>query len=128
MARGSALSHDVAMLEALTVLLLFQLLGESLSYLLGLPLPGPVVGMAALFQCWPALKRVQPGVEELSAVLLSHLGLLFVPAGVGVMLHFGLLAAWWMPLLAALVVSTVSTMALSVWIYTRLRRGGEEAD
>ena len=115
------------MLEALTVLLLFQLIGESLSYLLKLPLPGPVIGMAALFLCWPWLKRVQARVEALSAGLLSHLGLLFVPAGVGVMLHMGLLATWWLPLLIALVVSTVLTMALAAWLFTRLRKRTDEA-
>jgi holin-like protein len=119
---------DVGMLEALTTLLLFQLLGESLTYLLGLPLPGPVIGMAALFLAWPWLTRLHAALERLSADLLAHLGLLFVPAGVGVMLHLGLLATWWLPLLAALVISTSATMALSAWLFVRLRRRrGDEA-
>ena len=80
------------------------------------------------FLAWPVLKRVQPEVEKLSAVLLSHLGLLFVPAGVGVMLHLGLLSAWWWPLLVALVLSTVVTMMLSVWLFTRLRRRRPDLD
>ncbi len=116
------------MLEALTVLLLFQLIGEALSYLLQLPLPGPVIGMAGLFLCWPYLRRAQAGIDALSTSLLSHLGLLFVPAGVGVMLHLGLLAVWWLPLLVALVASTVVTMALAAWLFTRLRaRQGERS-
>jgi len=119
---------DVGMLEALTTLLLFQLLGESLTYLLGLPLPGPVIGMAALFLAWPWLTRLHAALERLSGDLLAHLGLLFVPAGVGVMLHLGLLATWWLPLLAALVISTSATMALSAWLFVRLRRRrGDEA-
>lgn len=109
------------MLEALTVLLLFQLLGEALSYLLKLPLPGPVIGMVALFLAWPHLKRAQAAVEQLSGALLGHMGLLFVPAGVGVMLHLGLLATWWLPLLLALVASTALTMALAVWLFTALK-------
>ena len=115
------------MLEALTVLLLFQLIGEALSYLLRLPLPGPVIGMAALFVCWPWLQRVQARIETLSSNLLTHLGLLFVPAGVGVMLHLGLLETWWLPLLIALGCSTVVTMALAAWLFTRLRAGRREA-
>ncbi len=109
------------MLEALTAVLLFQLLGEALSYLLKLPLPGPVIGMAALFLAWPHLRKAQSAIEQLSTGLLSHLGLLFVPAGVGVMLHLGLLATWWLPLLLALVSSTALTMALSAWIFTWLK-------
>ena len=109
------------MLEALTVLLLFQLLGEALAYLLSLPLPGPVIGMVGLFVCWPWLGRWKAAVEGFGVGLLSHLGLLFVPAGVGVMLHLDLLAAWWGPLLLVLVASTALTMALTVWLYTRLQ-------
>lgn len=109
------------MLEALTLLLLFQLLGEALVYLLSLPLPGPVIGMVGLFLCWPWLGQWKSRVEEFGGGLLRHLGLLFVPAGVGVMLHLDLLAAWWGPLLLVLVVSTALTMALTVWIFTRLQ-------
>ena len=84
--------------------------------------------MVALFLAWPWLTRLHGALEKLSGELLAHLGLLFVPAGVGVMLHLGLLTAWWMPLLAALVISTSATMALSAWLFVRLRRRrGDEA-
>lgn len=114
------------MLEAISLLLLFQLLGEALTHLFGLPLPGPVIGMAALFLAWPWLSRVHDGVERLATGLLSHLGLLFVPAGVGVMLHWGLLASWWGPLLLGLVSSTLLTMAVAAWVFSRWRRGAAE--
>ena len=110
------------MLEALTAILLFQLLGEALAYLLHLPLPGPVLGMVGLFLAWPWLDRVREGIERVSGTLLAHLGLLFVPAGVGVMLHAGLIARWWLPLLLAVLLSTAATMALAAWLFDRLRR------
>lgn len=109
------------MLEAFALLLTFQLAGEAISYLLGLPLPGPVIGMVALFACWPWLGRAREAVDHFGSTLLTHLGLLFVPAGVGVMLHLDLLAAWWWPLLLALVASTALTMALAVWLYRRVQ-------
>ncbi|MDI9682352.1 CidA/LrgA family protein, partial [Burkholderia cenocepacia] len=37
------------MLQAFAVLLIFQCLGEGASYLFGLPVPGPVIGMLLLF-------------------------------------------------------------------------------
>ena len=110
------------MLEALTAILLFQLLGEAVAYLLRLPLPGPVIGMVALFLAWPALGRVRQGIEQVSGTLLANLGLLFVPAGVGVMRHAGLLARWWLPLLLAVVLSTAASMALAAWLFDRLQR------
>lgn len=109
------------MLEAFALLLSFQLLGEMLVWLLGLPLPGPVLGMLGLFVCWPYFGRLREPVDRFGSTLLAHLGLLFVPAGVGVMLHLDLLAAWWGPLLLALVASTALTMALAVWLYVRVR-------
>lgn len=109
------------MLEAFALLLAFQLVGEVLAFVLKLPLPGPVIGMVALFVCWPRLGRIRDVVDRFGSTLLAHLGLLFVPAGVGVMLHLDLLAAWWGPLLLALLASTALTMALAVWLYTRIR-------
>ena len=110
------------MIEAIAVLLAFQLLGETASYVLKLPVPGPVIGMVALFIAWPYLPRWQPRLAELATGLLSHLGLLFVPAGVGVMLHVGLIAAWWAPLLLALTLSTVVTMVSVVWLFSACLR------
>ena len=110
------------MLEALTAILLFQLLGEALAYLLRLPLPGPVIGMVGLFLAWPYLGRIREAVEQVSGTLLGHLGLLFVPAGVGVMLHAGLIARWWLPLLLAVLLSTAVAMALAAWVFDRIQR------
>lgn len=46
------------MLRGLAVLLLFQLVGESLVFLLGVPIPGPVVGLVLLFAALPVLDRL----------------------------------------------------------------------
>nr|WHW29555.1 putative CidA/LrgA family protein [uncultured bacterium] len=115
------------MLEALTLLLLFQLFGEMLVYVFALPLPGPVIGMVGLFFCWPYLGKLQAAVEQVGSSLLAHLGLLFVPAGVGVILHLDLLASWSGPLLLALLASTALTMAMTVWIFTRFGKRGDKA-
>jgi holin-like protein len=110
------------MLEALATLLAFQLIGEALAYATGLPVPGPVIGMALLFLAWPWLQRLHDRLGSVSDSLLANFGLLFVPAGVGVMLHAGLIALWWAPLLAGVVVSTAVTMLLAAWLFQRLRR------
>ena len=107
------------MLEALSILLAFQLLGEALSYGLKLPIPGPVIGLVALFWVWPRLPSLHKDLAEVSTTILGHLGLLFVPAGVGVMLHVGLIAVWWAPLLLALVVSTAVTVVCVAWFFSR---------
>jgi len=45
------------MLAAITLLLVFQLAGEVLAHALGLPVPGPVIGLALLFATLAARRR-----------------------------------------------------------------------
>jgi holin-like protein len=106
------------MLEALATLLVFQAVGEVLSYALRLPVPGPVLGMALLL----VLLLVRPtSVERLrptSLELLKHLSLLFVPAGVGVMLHVARIGREWLPIIVSLLVSTALAIAVTALVVT----------
>ncbi len=71
-------------LNGVTLLLVYQLTGEILVRLLGLPIPGPVLGMVMLFVTLMIRGSAPPdSLSEASSALLSHLSLLFVPAGVG---------------------------------------------
>ena len=106
------------MLEALATLLVFQTIGEVLSFALKLPVPGPVLGMVLLL----GLLLVRPAsVERMrptSIELLKHLSLLFVPAGVGVMLHLARIGREWLPIAAALVISTALAIAVTALVVT----------
>jgi holin-like protein len=110
------------MLGALTVLLVYQLVGEALVQLTGLPVPGPVVGMLLLFITLIVRAGASEALRTTSQQLLSHLSLLFVPAGVGVMLHFGRLGEEWLALTVALVASTVITLAVTALVMRLLQR------
>ncbi len=108
------------MLRFLTVLLLCQLAGEIAATALLLPVPGPVLGMLLLFGLRLVRRRPAPAFDRFCRGLLQHLGLLFVPAGVGVVLHLELLAAAWAPIAAALIVGTAATMVVTGWLMQRL--------
>ena len=101
------------MLAAFTILLLFQCLGEGIVFLCKLPFPGPVAGMLLLMAAllaWPSLeKRIEQGAET----LLSHLSLLFVPAGVGIYATAASGSGHWLAILASLVASTVLALAVT---------------
>ena len=101
------------MLNMFTLLLVCQLGGELLVRLLGLPLPGPVLGMLFLFAGLLLRGSVPAGLERTSEFLLSHLSLLFVPAGTGIMLHLARIQAEWLALLVALVASTFLTVLVT---------------
>ena len=107
------------MLPALTLILSCQLAGELLTRFLGLPIPGPVAGMVLLFLLLSLRGSVPADLGTVSDTLLRHLALLFVPAGVGVMAHLGLLEREWLPISVALLGSTAATIAVTALIMNR---------
>ena len=110
------------MLEWFTLILACQLAGEFAAAATGLPLPGPVIGMVLLFLLLAIIGRVPEELASAGNALLSNLSLLFVPAGVGVMAHFALLEDDWPALGAAVVGSTLLTIAVTALAYVWLRR------
>lgn len=110
------------MLRYLTILLVCQLLGEIIVTGLDLPIPGPVLGMALLFLGLVIRRGETPGLDGFSRGLLQHLGLLFVPAGVGVVLHLQLLAEAWLPIAGALLLGTAVTILVTGWLMQRLAK------
>lgn len=109
------------MLEYLTFILACQLAGEFIVTGLDIPVPGPVVGMVLLFVFLLVRGEVPEPLAQVADALLRNLSLLFVPAGVGVMLHFELLGSDAVPLGVALVLSTLATIAVTALLMVMLR-------
>ena len=114
------------MLRGLAVLLLFQLLGESLVFLSDLAIPGPVVGLILLSATLPVLQRFRHQevihVDQAAQTLLGNLGLFFVPAGVGVVALGGIVGAHAGAIGAVLVLSAIITLATTVWTFILVSR------
>lgn len=117
------------MLMAMTSILACQLAGEVLVLATGLPVPGPVVGMLLLLAGLFLRGAVGHGIDAATTGLLSHLSLLFVPAGVGVMVHWSTIREAWVALSVALLVSTLVGLMVTALVMTVARRllvrGGE---
>ncbi|MBP8139332.1 MAG: CidA/LrgA family protein [Burkholderiales bacterium] len=121
------------LLAGLTWLLVFQSAGEALALATGAPVPGPVVGLALLL----VALRLRDGRDTAADAplgvaadgLARHLSLLFVPAGVGVMLHAARLVDEGAALAVALVASTVLALAATgltfQWLLRRAARDGQ---
>lgn len=101
------------MLPFLTVICCCQLAGELIVTATGLPVPGPVAGLALLFTGLLMNGGVPDNLGKVADALIENLSLLFIPAGVGVMLHAQLIGRDWLPLSVALVVSTALTIAVT---------------
>ena len=126
------------MIASLSLILLCQLIGEVIVRGLGLPMPGPVLGLLFLLLLLLARDRFAllatgplsgGGVENASRVLLANLSLLFVPAGVGVVQKLDLLAEHGIAILAILAASVVITLLVTVATFlvaSRLLARGQE--
>ena len=111
-------------LRGLAWLLAMQSLGELLSRAFSLPFPGPVIGMLLLLLAL-RLTAVREPVAACANFLLSHLSLLFVPVGVGVMTHLGLLGQYGVRMLAVIVLSTWIGLIATVLVLRMFKGQGD---
>lgn len=103
------------MIAGLVEILVFQGLGEVVSRFVVHFIPGPVIGLV-LFLGWLHVRgNVPPAVDLVASALTRHLGLLFVPAAVGVILFWPHLKANLLPVIAALVGSVLLTIAAAAF-------------
>ncbi|MFN4056787.1 MAG: CidA/LrgA family protein [Roseinatronobacter sp.] len=122
------------MIHAIALILLCQLTGETVVRLSGVPVPGPVLGLALLFGLMLASPRIAALVQPVAEGILRHLSLLFVPAGVGVVGHLGALGAFGGELALVLVLSTLLALVAGVVTFVVVARlngggnGGNEPD
>lgn len=121
------------MVVGITILLVFQLVGEAVAYFLHGVVPGPVIGMALIFLTLSVTRGrflVLPSRQAVatSNALLANLGILFVPAGVGIVQHFELIADRGLALFATILASTVATLIVTVWCYLATKRLMGSAD
>lgn len=120
---NSGLPPAFRVILGLGLLLGFAALGQGLVTLLRLPFPGSVVGLllllAALGLRWIRLEWVDVAADG----LIGLLGLLFVPAAVGVVNYLGAWRQWpgWLLVMAAgVLIGGAAAGLLASWL------GGDE--
>ena len=111
------------MVGYLTLILSCQLLGEVIVGALGLPVPGPVLGMAFLFAFLLIRVRVPDALGATADGLLRNMSLLFVPAGTGVIMHVTLLSEALVPLSLAVAISTSAAIVVTALMMRVLSKG-----
>ena len=119
------------MLLYLTLIFCCQLVGELLVSATALPVPGPVIGMVLLFCGLLVHGRLPEDLGRVADALITNLSLLFIPAGVGVMLHLQLIGDELLPISIALVASTLITIGVSggmmLWLNRNRQAAADEA-
>ena len=115
------------MLGYITLLLACQLAGEAVVRLTGIPVPGPVAGMAILLAGLIWRGGIPTGLDQAGSAVLRYLTLMFVPAGVGVVANLDLLREQWLPILIAVIPGTLITIAVTATLMARLNRAHANA-
>lgn len=123
------------MIASLTLILIAQLLGEAMARGSGLPVPGPLIGMALLLLFLVLRDRVARTAEQVlpralvdgtlegtGKGLLANLSLLFVPAGAGIVGRLDVIAAHGLAIACVIVVSTVLTLAATALTFVAVTR------
>jgi holin-like protein len=107
------------MLEEIARVLFWLGVGEVTLRLGLLPIPGPVIGLVLLYTNLTVRGRLPDDLGALADRVLQLLGMLFVPAGVGVIAYLDLLQAEVVPVLAAVIGGTAVTILVTAIVAER---------
>jgi len=124
------------MLESIFFIFLFQLVGEMVQKYFALTIPGPVIGLVLLLTTLLLLGRnsssfkvkLEKGLTTTSEYLLGHLPLLFVPIGVGVVMHISFLEEQLLSVLLVIFVGTVLTVGFSAFVMEKIQNRVTRSD
>ena len=116
------------MLNSIFIILFFQLIGEFFQKFLELSIPGPVVGLFLLLTILLVSKKshykipinFERNLLNSSENLLNYLPLLFIPVGVGVVMHVSLLEENLVPVMLVIIIGTLLTLALTAFVMDKL--------
>ena len=115
------------MLNSIFIILLFQLMGEFIQKFFEFSIPGPVIGLIFLLSVLLIIKKINKKHEAFDTnlvisaeKLLSYLPLLFIPVGVGVVMHLSLLEENLVSVLLVIVFGTLLTLALTGYVMEKL--------
>ena len=122
------------MLNSVFIILLYQLIGELFQKFFGLSIPGPVIGLVLLLLTLLLIQkrqRVVPIKEDLfnsAEILLNYLPLLFIPVGVGVVMHLSLLEDNLASVVLVIILGTLLTLALTGYVMEKILRKKTQDD
>jgi len=95
------------MLKGIITLLSFQFLGECISKLFSLLVPGPVIGMVLLLLFLIIRKSSFISLDNAVSIHLRYLPLLFIPAAMGIITQADIITKEFWAILFSLVLGTI---------------------
>jgi holin-like protein len=122
------------MLNSVFIILLYQLIGELFQKFFGLSIPGPVIGLVLLLLTLLLIQKRERAVsikEDLynsAEILLNYLPLLFIPVGVGVVMHLSLLEDNLASVVLVIILGTLLTLALTGYVMEKILKKKTQDD
>ncbi|MGY5848832.1 CidA/LrgA family protein [Salegentibacter sp. F14] len=110
------------MLKSLLFIFGFLIVGELVSWIFQLPVAGNILGMLLIFIALKLQLISLESVKPASDKLIKYLVIFFIPYGVGLMVHFNLIAEFWLPISLAVIFSSVLTLYLTAIIIEKAGR------
>lgn len=103
-------------------------IGHLLQNILGLLIPGTIIGMIILLIClMTGIIKIEM-IEDVSNFLLKHITFFFIPPAVGIISSLGYVKDDWLPITIIIILSTIIVIGvtgLTVQGLKRLQKGDE---
>jgi holin-like protein len=108
------------MLKSLFIIFFYQLLGEAIKKFFEINIPGPVIGLILLLltfiifsKKFTQSKKIIKEISAISHQIINYLSLLFVPIGVGVVMHINYLGDNLFTIFSIIIIGTLATLVFT---------------
>jgi holin-like protein len=108
------------MLRSLFIIFFYQLLGEAIQKFFEINIPGPVIGLILLLLTFiffsKKFTQSKKIIKEISVTchqIINYLSLLFVPIGVGVVMHINYLGDNLFTIFSIIIIGTLATLVFT---------------
>lgn len=118
------------LLQGLAIILFLQWLSTEIIAFLGIPFPPPLLGMLILtaLLCTGIIKENY--IEDICTALIDKMALLFLPAGVSMILYLDVIKAELLPISLTVILSSViilcSTALVLEMLLRKKEKGGQQ--
>ena len=105
---------NTSILNGIIILLIFQFIGESITILFNLIIPGPIIGMVLLLIFLLIRQKSYESLDTAVHWLLRYLPLLIIPAAAGIITQLDTISKEFWPIVLSLSIGTFVSLALSM--------------
>ena len=115
------------MLRSLFIIFFYQLLGEAIQKIFEINIPGPVIGLILLLLSFIIFskkltdsKKIIKEISVTSNQIINYLSLLFVPIGVGVVMHIDYLGDNLFKIFSIIIIGTLATLVFTAFVMEKI--------